>query len=176
MLRRKYLASMAAALEPDDTLDESILAPEGFWQDMAKDMVQRSFDLIDTIDDFFKLRATKLGFAAILYVIYLGQGQCLYQADTMTLGRIFGLYISGSVSLYLQRWPTRKFEFKWLHSSGNESEHLQFAPKRFRTLQDIWNWRLKRCQISEHRGPWQKHGTNHCVTQLETVNTADGAL
>jgi hypothetical protein len=66
VLRRKYLASMAAALEPDDTLDESILAPEGFWQDMAKDMVQRSFDLIDTIDDFFKLRATKLGFAAIL--------------------------------------------------------------------------------------------------------------
>lgn len=85
VLRRKYLASMAAALEPDGTLDESILAPEGFWQEMAKDMVQKSYDLISTIDDFFKLRATKLGFAAIL---------------------IFGLYISGSVCLYLQRWPT----------------------------------------------------------------------
>lgn len=57
---------MAAALEPDGTVDESILAPEGFWQELAKDMVQKSFDLIITIDDFFKLRASKLGFAAIL--------------------------------------------------------------------------------------------------------------
>lgn len=67
-MRRKYLASMAAALEPDGTIDDSILAPEGFWQEMARDMVQKSFDLISTIDDFFKLRATKLGFAAILSV------------------------------------------------------------------------------------------------------------
>lgn len=57
---------MAAALEPDGSLDDSVLAPEGFWQDMARDMVQKSFDLISTIDDFFKLRASKLGFAAIL--------------------------------------------------------------------------------------------------------------
>lgn len=57
---------MAAALEPDGTVDEAILAPEGFWQELAKDMVQKSFDLIITIDDFFKLRASKLGFAAIL--------------------------------------------------------------------------------------------------------------
>lgn len=60
---------MAAALEPDGTVDESILAPEGFWQEMARDMVQKSFDLITTIDDFFKLRASKLGFAAILYAV-----------------------------------------------------------------------------------------------------------
>lgn len=66
VLRRKYLASMAASLEPDGTLDESILAPAGFWQEMAKVMVQRSFDLIQTIDDFFKLRASRLGFAPIL--------------------------------------------------------------------------------------------------------------
>jgi hypothetical protein len=63
---------MAAFLEPDGSmLDETVLAPAGWWQNMAKEMVQKSFDLIITIDDSFKLRAFKLGFAPILYVYFI---------------------------------------------------------------------------------------------------------
>ena len=57
---------MAAIAEPDGTLDESLLAPAGFWNALAQDMVNRTWDLITTLDDFFKIRGSKLGFAPIL--------------------------------------------------------------------------------------------------------------
>jgi hypothetical protein len=66
VLRRKYLASMAAVAEPDGILDESVLAPAGFWNALAQDMVKRTWDLITTLEDFFRIRGTKLGFAPIL--------------------------------------------------------------------------------------------------------------
>lgn len=66
VLKRRYLANMASFAEPDGTLDESMLAPVGFWSALAQDMVRRTWDLISTIEDFFRLRGTKLGFAPIL--------------------------------------------------------------------------------------------------------------
>ena len=85
VLRRRYLPSIATAIEPDGTLDEAVFAPHGFWLTLARDMITRSYDLISIVNDFFANRSPKLGFATIL---------------------IFGLYVAGNVCLYLVRWPS----------------------------------------------------------------------
>lgn len=53
--------------------------------------------------------------------------------------RIFGLYISGSVCLYLQRWPTRKILVSGCRKLADAGFVSQYARKKSRMLRDISN-------------------------------------
>ncbi|WRT70425.1 uncharacterized protein IL334_007423 [Kwoniella shivajii] len=86
VIRRLYLPSMAAAIDPEGT-GESAFESRHFWQQMADDMISNSEQLLSQVETFFSMRSVHLGFPPIM---------------------VFGVYMCGNVFSYLRKWPERK--------------------------------------------------------------------
>nr|XP_018260672.1 uncharacterized protein I303_06387 [Kwoniella dejecticola CBS 10117]OBR82830.1 hypothetical protein I303_06387 [Kwoniella dejecticola CBS 10117] len=83
VIRRLYLSSMAAAIDPDGPVEGSYESRQ-FWQSMANDMIFNSEQLLSQVEVFFSMRSVQLGFPPIM---------------------VFGVYMSGMVFCYLRKWP-----------------------------------------------------------------------
>ncbi|WWC71817.1 uncharacterized protein I206_105776 [Kwoniella pini CBS 10737] len=83
VIRRLYLPSMAAAIDPDGP-GEGSFESRHFWQSMATDMIINSEQLLSQVEVFFSMRSVQLGFPPIM---------------------VFGVYMSGMVFCYLRKWP-----------------------------------------------------------------------
>ncbi|WVQ67192.1 uncharacterized protein L199_005387 [Kwoniella botswanensis] len=83
VIRRLYLPSMAAAIDPDGPTEAS-LESRHFWQRMANDMIVNSEQLLSQVETFFSMRSVHLGFPPIM---------------------VFGVYMCGNVWSYLRKWP-----------------------------------------------------------------------
>lgn len=82
VLRRLYLERIVArVLDPSKSNDD---APQGFWEQMSFDLFSNVWELYEIIDAFFSTRSSDDGFPAML---------------------AFCVYICGSLSSYLVKWP-----------------------------------------------------------------------
>jgi hypothetical protein len=86
VIRRMYLAWMAAAIDPEGPTDMA-QDQRVFWQCMAGEMVANSQTLLAHVETFFSTRSPQLGFPPI---------------------QVFGVFMCGNVFSYLCKWPERE--------------------------------------------------------------------
>ncbi|WVW85959.1 hypothetical protein I302_107997 [Kwoniella bestiolae CBS 10118] len=148
VIRRLYLPSMAAAIDPDGPTEGS-LESRHFWQTMANDMIMNSEQLLSQVETFFSMRSVHLGFPPIM---------------------VFGVYMCGNVWSYLRKWPEL-----CLGRANTAERSYERCVEILSQLSDSWplasTWHV--ALKSASTGPVRQAGYTRIRTAVQDERTLD---